>query len=308
MQGTSSSSASISEPPTLGEHCLPNFPLRQAADPEINVRRRIAYGLTSDPTKIKIIREWPGRAVKGRNDIIKIPTIIKYGPVENNDPKRVDFDWGHKVGKDVNGVIRGFKLGLDPSKRAFYKKVSGVPAEDDKVPFHEETAAVEMQRLFRSPVDIVADYLGAVYKHAEARIRKAELAPIADLPKQFVITVPAIWSDVAKSATLVAARKAHPDLRLVNSGDLVTEPEAAALYTLHDLQNSGLRRGDTFVLCDAGGGTVDLISYYITSLKPRKRVKEIVAASGSYSPTLPHRAYYLLPKLITFPQAALPGP
>lgn len=40
---------------------------------------------------------------------------------------------------------------------------------------------------------------------------------------------------------------------------LIKEPEAAALHTLHDLTFS-LRAGDAFVICDAGGGTVDLIS------------------------------------------------
>jgi len=180
-------------------------------------------------------------------------------------------------------VIRGFKLGLDPSKRAFWTEAAGIPEEDDMVHFHEETARVEMDRLFRSTVEIVADYIGAAYKHALSKIRKAEVAEVAALPKQFVITVPAIWSDMAKSATLQAARLAHPDLNLVNPEDLVTEPEAAALYALQGFQNRGLNKGDTFVLCDAGGGTVDLISYQITSLEPRIQVKEVVSATGTFS-------------------------
>lgn len=244
---------------------------------------RIAYGLTSDPSHIKVIKEWPGRAVRGRNDIVKIPTIIKYGAIKDNNVKDVDFDWGYKVNDNANGVIRGFKLGLDPSKREFWTEAAGIPAEDDMVHFHEETAKVEMERLFRSTVDIVADYIGAVYQHAMAKIRKAEVAEVAALPKEFVITVPAIWSDMAKSATLCAARDAHLDLKLVGPGDLVTEPEAAALYALQGFQNRGLRKGDTFVLCDAGGGTVDLISYQITSLEPRMQVKEVVSAAGALS-------------------------
>jgi hypothetical protein len=56
--------------------------------------------------------------------------------------------------------------------------------------------------------------------------------------------------------------------------------EAAAIYALHGLDPHGLNIGDSFVLCDAGGGTVDLISYTITQLHPILKVKEAAAGSG----------------------------
>jgi hypothetical protein len=43
--------------------------------------------------------------------------------------------------------------------------------------------------------------------------------------------------------------------------------------------DKGLRVGDALVLCDAGGGTVDLISYEIANLKPFE-LKELIPASG----------------------------
>ena len=60
---------------------------------------------------------------------------------------------------------------------------------------------------------------------------------------------------------------------------LIKEPEAAALFTLHHMGDKGLAVGDAFVVCDAGGGTVDLISYEIISLKPFE-LKELAAAKG----------------------------
>jgi hypothetical protein len=51
------------------------------------------------------------------------------------------------------------------------------------------------------------------------------------------------------------------------------------VYTLQSLDPHGLEIGDTFVLCDAGGGTVDLISYTITGLYPKLQIKE--AAPGT---------------------------
>jgi len=41
-----------------------------------------------------------------------------------------------------------------------------------------------------------------------------------------------------------------------------------------------LKVGESFVLCDAGGGTVDLISYTITELHPILKIKEAAAGSG----------------------------
>jgi hypothetical protein len=66
---------------------------------------------------------------------------------------------------------------------------------------------------------------------------------------------------------------------------LIKEPEAAALHTLHDL-NFSLRIGDAFVLCDAGGGTVDLISYEVEAISPRLKLKELVPGSGGMAGSL----------------------
>lgn len=72
---------------------------------------------------------------------------------------------------------------------------------------------------------------------------------------------------------LKAAKKAgmHPVT-------LIKEPEAAALYTLttHDHM---INAGDSFVLCDAGGGTVDLITYEVKSIQPLE-LAELVPGKG----------------------------
>ncbi|KAL7276608.1 hypothetical protein RUND412_000412 [Rhizina undulata] len=61
--------------------------------------------------------------------------------------------------------------------------------------------------------------------------------------------------------------------------NLIGEPEAAAAYGLLAIQPSILKKGDTFVVCDAGGGTVDLVSYKIDKLSPLA-VSEVVGGSG----------------------------
>ena len=62
---------------------------------------------------------------------------------------------------------------------------------------------------------------------------------------------------------------------------IISEPEAAAMYALDAMDPHNIKVGDTFVLCDAGGGTVDLISYKVSALKPALQITETTPGSGS---------------------------
>ncbi|KAI9765090.1 MAG: hypothetical protein M1840_007797 [Geoglossum simile] len=220
----------------------------------------VSYVFTTDPTKIRVIRKWEGEYKSGRNDTSK----------------------GYDIEGGEPGVIKGIKLGLDPSKREFWKKArTTIDASVNAIVQPQITVEDEKARLRKSTIDIVADYIGAVYEHAMSQILKDAMSSyVTSLKKEFTVTVPAIWSEEAKTATLQAARKAHTDFQVLNPADLITEPEAAALCTLQEFSNMGLLEGDTFVLCDAGGGTVDLISYQISATRPKLELKEIVPASG----------------------------
>lgn len=61
---------------------------------------------------------------------------------------------------------------------------------------------------------------------------------------------------------------------------MIKEPEAAALFTTQSL-DFALKPNDAFVICDAGGGTVDLISYEVEDVQPNLRVKELVPGTGA---------------------------
>lgn len=60
---------------------------------------------------------------------------------------------------------------------------------------------------------------------------------------------------------------------------LIKEPEAAALWTTKKL-GIVLIPGDSFVVCDAGGGTVDLITYEVERTLPQIHLKELVPGTG----------------------------
>lgn len=129
---------------------------------------------------------------------------------------------------------------------------------------------------------LVSDYLSQLGDHLLYTLReKLGESIVKSTPMEVVITVPAIWSDLAKDRTKKACQKSSAFSSSKQPVHLVSEPEAAAIYALHGLDPHGLKVGDTVVVVDAGGGTVDLISYTIMGLKPILEVQEAAPGSGA---------------------------
>ncbi|KAM5341618.1 hypothetical protein ACJ41O_014649 [Fusarium nematophilum] len=221
----------------------------------------IAYSFCSPGKKPEVVPivDWPG--LEGRKQP-KVPTIISYDP---KDPSK--FKWGGQLTwRDAH--VQGVKLLLDPDQpKPMYLPSGSIKSEIKKLP--------------KKPVDIAADFIGAIYGHAIEKIEsKVPRDYVSICQKHFVLSVPAVWSDQAKDRTLQAAKKAgiHPVTP-------IKEPEAAALHTLMS-QERALSVGDCFILCDAGGGTVDLISYEVVALRPALALKEVVPGTGNMAGSL----------------------
>ncbi|KAF2768063.1 actin-like ATPase domain-containing protein [Teratosphaeria nubilosa] len=246
----------------------------------------VAAVYTANPDDIDIIKTWPGG-----NGITsdKVPTEISYtAPAEPatpptppattstpgtsvaqesedraTQPERA-IKWGFQH-RPEEQRLRCIKLFLDRNQRLPHF-VSPL-----------ETAA-QLRTCNRTVMDAVSDYLTKLYEHTiETLTRRYGDAFMQTTKLEFVLTVPAVWSDAAKNATLQAAERAGMGTR--REVVLVSEPEAAAVYTLKNVQPSGLKVGDNFIVCDAGGGTVDLIAYRVTSLSPL-RVEESAVGTG----------------------------
>jgi molecular chaperone DnaK (HSP70) len=139
----------------------------------------------------------------------------------------------------------------------------------------------------RKPVDIIADYLEHIKDQLIKNLdRQYQKDVWRTLPITLVVTVPAVWSDSAKASTLKAVLQAGFDTTgfpMLKRTVLTTEPEAAAIYTIQSLrgsvQDQQLAIGDGFIVCDMGGGTVDLVSYRIAELEPTI-LEEATVGSG----------------------------
>ena len=111
----------------------------------------------------------------------------------------------------------------------------------------------------KTAIDLIADYLRALWEHILATILKARSKSVVEgLTFHVVITVPAIWKDYARQGMEAAARKSGIlDNRPAGATTLAfaPEPEAAAMASLCENGRS-INTGDVYVICDAGGGTV----------------------------------------------------
>lgn len=200
----------------------------------------VAAVYTSTPDDIEIIKTWPGS-----NGITsdKVPTEIAYDFPANapadSDPK---VKWGFQF-KPEESRLRCIKLFLDRSQ---------------KLPFYVSPldTAAQLKRFNKNVVDAVSDYLTQIYKHTmDTLTRRYGESFMASTKVEFVLTCPAVWSDAAKNTTLQAAERAGMGSR--SDIQMISEPEAAAVYTLKAIQPNNLNVGDNFIVCDAGGGTVE---------------------------------------------------
>jgi hypothetical protein len=91
----------------------------------------------------------------------------------------------------------------------------------------------------------------------------------------YILIVPAIWSETANQKTMLCGERAGMGAGL----RLISEPEAPIMHA-SDQELSELEVGDTFVVCDAGGGTVDLISYIVEQLNPFLQISEATPGTG----------------------------
>jgi molecular chaperone DnaK (HSP70) len=134
------------------------------------------------------------------------------------------FRWGLQASKLPDELIRGVKLLLDENQSHKYspslrtKKLLGV--------------------IRKSAVEVSATYLENLICHVHRSLERQFGSAVKEMNTSFILTVSAVWSDKAKDATLKVAVKAGiPQNQLC----LLSEPEAAAIYTLKTIQPNPIK-------------------------------------------------------------------
>ncbi|KAJ2894886.1 hypothetical protein MKZ38_007109 [Zalerion maritima] len=233
----------------------------------------VSWAYSEDPENIRVVTRWPGPDGTHKD--------------EQQVPTKIDLsteDWGYMV-TSSSKAARWFKL-LLLDEDTLPNDVKNCEALKD-VRAKLSTSNVTV-------VGLVGKFLKKVWTQAIAEIsREIGDDELEFLPFKVAITIPAIWplkarNDMKKAAEMAGILEERDVAK--TEFMLVEEPEAAAVATLLErraypemkascLEWFALRAWETFVVCDCGGGTVDLSSYKIKSLIPFK-VEETVQGDG----------------------------
>ncbi|CAG7557355.1 unnamed protein product [Fusarium equiseti] len=227
----------------------------------------IAWAYSREPDEIELVTSWEAE-LNHCSDVEKAPTQLLYSSER-------DTSWGYSIPADED-ALQWFKLLLLDE--------GDIPA-DVSNSSQLQHARKLLGDLKKDPVDVIGCFLRKIWNHTVDSIRRSIGSELLQKSRFYVvITLPAIWPPYAQQRMKQAARTSGIlDARPCGDTTLrfISEPEAAALATIKDLsKRSTMKVGDTMVICDAGGGTVDLISYVVESTDPFV-VKECVRGDGS---------------------------
>ncbi|KAF9412390.1 hypothetical protein BGZ94_001047 [Podila epigama] len=217
----------------------------------------VAYAVKLDG-EVHDITKWPRHLAQ----YPKTPTLSLY----KKDSQKI-LDWGHAArlamlkpsAKDFC-LLRKFKLQLDETLH--------------QAPLENGITALEA----------VTHYLKKLHGHVMSELNKGYMKSYEPGQYQYCLTVPAMWSDAAKNTM----RRAAVGAGLIQEGDppnrliLISEPEAAAMYCERMVDRFSLKHGDRFMICDAGGGTVDLIVFEVNEPPGQTRhLREVTRGHGA---------------------------
>ncbi|KAI0973835.1 hypothetical protein F4678DRAFT_459322 [Xylaria arbuscula] len=216
---------------------------------------KVVFAESDNPDELLEVSDWPANQANTSQGSAQVPTVARY--LDNGQ-----FEWGGLVPEHASDVHRLFKLALEP---ALFQKAADT-IHDVPVPGNVDK--------------IITDYLTGLWDHVVKYVcERFDCDTLENV--QVILTVPAIWSDLSKQRTMQAFQRI-PNLDKAITITLLSEPEAAAISALQDIDKDSLKNQDTFVVLDAGGGTVDLITYTITSLLPVLEVQEATTGTGDF--------------------------
>lgn len=215
-------------------------------------------------------------AIKTEYDGYDIPMMV-------SDSR--DFKWGYRMHeawgrpathfRQTSKAMSRFKLLLDQNPE------TQIVRDSLRLTLKHLTS----KKIVESEVEVIADFLTCLLRHAKSQLQSLRL--YEDYEVEMVLCVPAIWTQKAcrdmQIALLIAMRSAEfkgvdPSHKAIENLFIVSEPEAAAAFILDT--EPDIQAGQTFVLLDAGGGTVDANTYTVSQTQPLRLSDEVVKPGG----------------------------
>ncbi|TGO59243.1 hypothetical protein BOTNAR_0166g00110 [Botryotinia narcissicola] len=218
---------------------------------------------------INIMSPWPGDP----HVSWKTPTRIAYS---EENLKTKNNKWGFEVTSKMKSYS-WTKLLLD-------KNAAAMEHDDPSLTSLTGSGMLQLPP-FRDAAGVCEDYLHEVYTHVSSTLREQMTdLTFENTPIECWVTLPAVWSEEAKDATLKAAKNAGFGKRPGDEIYTIAEPEAAAIATLKEYAKSDafnpISCNENILICDCGGGTVDITTYTIIQVQPYLIFDELCVGIG----------------------------
>ncbi|QSZ36109.1 hypothetical protein DSL72_007234 [Monilinia vaccinii-corymbosi] len=215
---------------------------------------------------------------------------------EMEDELSVDFLWGYDVPYQI------YKANSTRSQRRLVKRAKLMLVEteytnEDRKGLRRTFTGLLKEGTIRrhgkkfktepdmwDAVDPISDYLVKVLQHTKEQLKL--LHGFTDqTPVDFVMTVPTVWSPEASrvlqtsvKAAIQATTFGMPCSATADNVFIISEPEAAATFLLESSEDISL--GETFIIADCGGGTVDAVTYGVSNRYPLRLKWETIRPIG----------------------------
>ncbi|KAH7078751.1 hypothetical protein BKA63DRAFT_591475 [Paraphoma chrysanthemicola] len=233
-----------------------------------------------DLTEVRVVSNWGANMT---NDV-KIPSVISYSPSSEDHEQQFGASLSPKSVAMINTKL---ELGVQDKRldelTLIIQALNGMKNLDFN---HIKAAKGYPDYPWKKPEAIVTDYLTKAFKaFSDATNYMTEVKRTS--PVDIVITIPVGWSYRARNSTLKAIRNAGFNERnfpQLGRYIMVSEPEAAAIYTARYMQEqaaTSLKKNECFILCDAGGGTVDAVGFKVKQISPSLELEQMTIPTGA---------------------------
>jgi len=215
-----------------------------------------AFAHTTCPEVIRLVDTWNNRP--GNSDAYRVPSEIHY-----TNPVKREYTWGYEIPPSAAEPLRWFKLLLqeqavspairqqpaapplresDASRRGMDPS-SALDSSLTPAMTPAGRAAQKLRDMKILPVTAVTNFLSATRRTTVANIERSYPAEYVRGTKiEYVLAVPAMWSNSAKDLMVEAVERAGFGKHRVDF-NLISEPEAAALYAIEVIQPNTFKVG-----------------------------------------------------------------
>ncbi|RPA72011.1 hypothetical protein BJ508DRAFT_335471 [Ascobolus immersus RN42] len=136
----------------------------------------------------------------------------------------------------------------------------------------------------KTVADVTGIYLDLLFSHFEKEMKDSYSRNVFDY--HILFTVPATFSETSTEGfrRIIAEKTEIGKQGIQFEVGTLTEPQAAAMHMIYEQPESEFADKPTFIVCDAGGGTVDVCSYQVidASNPPNYKLDQVAVAEADY--------------------------